>query len=88
MDQSLVSGNFDPVFSSTKTSGTSANIGKFVEFFLSNPAQPLHIISAASCFVQHCMEQKTGFRNLAKAPSTSNRVSIFVLLDVAGRYYE
>jgi len=26
------------LFSALKTSGTSANIGKFVEFFLSNPA--------------------------------------------------
>ncbi len=88
MDQPVIGRLVDSVFTSLKTSGTSANIRKFVEFFLSNPAQPLHIASAAGCFVQHGMEQKTSFRNLAKTKAAFNRVGIPVLLDVAGRDHE
>ena len=85
MDQSTVSGSFDFVLYAFETSRSAANAGKFVELFISNPAQPLHFVSSASRFVQYCLEQKPYCRNLAKAPSASNRVSIPVLLDVAGR---
>jgi hypothetical protein len=38
MDQPVIGRLVDSLFAALKTSGTSANIGKFVEFFLSNPA--------------------------------------------------
>ena len=85
MDKSTVSGSFDFVLYAFETSRAAANAGKFVELFISNPAQPLHFVSSASRFVQYCLEQKPYCRNLAKAPSASNRVSIPVLLDLAGR---
>ena len=85
MDQSTAGGPPGFVLNTLKTSCPAANAGKFVELFISNPAQPLHFVSSASRFVQYCLEQKPYCRNLAKAPSASNRVSIPVLLDVAGR---
>ena len=85
MDQSYVSGSPDFVLSTLKTSSPATNAGKLDEFFLPNPAQPLHFVSSAGRFVQYCLEQKPYCRNLAKAPSASNRVSIPVLLDLAGR---
>ena len=88
MDQPVIGRLVDSVFTSLKTSGTSANIRKFVEFFLSNPAQPLHFVSTACGFVQHCLEQKTYARNLAKTTAAFNHAGIPVLLDVAGRYHE
>ena len=88
MDQPVIGRLVDSVFTSLKTSGTSANIGKFVEFFLSNPAQPIHIDASTGGFVQHGMEQKTSFRNLAKTTAAFNHAGIPVLLDVAGRYNE
>ena len=85
MDKSTVSGALDFVLYAFETSRSATNAGKFVELFISNPAQPLHFVSSASRFVQYCLEQKPYCRNLAKAPSASNRVNIPVLLDVAGR---
>ena len=85
MDKSTTGGPPGFVLNTLKTSCPAANAGKFVELFISNPAQPLHFVSSASRFVQYCLEQKPYCRNLAKAPSASNRVSIPVLLDVAGR---
>ena len=85
MDQSTVSGSFDFVLYAFETSSSAATAGKFVEFFISNKAQPLHFVSTACGFVLHCLEQKTYARNLAKTPSASTRVSIPVFLDVAGR---
>ena len=88
MDKSTVSGSFDFVLNALKTSCPAANAGKFVEFFISNPAQPLHFVSTACGFVLHCLEQKTYARNLAKTQTAFNRVSIPVLLDVAGCNHE
>jgi hypothetical protein len=85
MDKSTVSGSFSFVLYAFETSGYAANAGKFVEFFISNPAQPLHFVSTACGFVLHCLEPKARSRNLAKTPSASNRFSFPVLLDVAGR---
>ena len=85
MDQSTVSGALDFVLFTHKTTGPAANSGKLVQLFFPNPAEPLHFVSSASRFVQYCMEQKPYARNLAKASFASNRVSIPVLLDVAGR---
>jgi hypothetical protein len=88
MDQPVFGRLVDSVFTSLKTSGTSANIGKFVEFFLSNPAKSIHIAASTCGFVQHGMEQKTSFRNLAKTTAAFNPAGIPVLLDVAGRNNE
>ena len=85
MDQSTAGGPPCFVHYAFETSGSAANARKLVELFFPNPAQPLHFVSSASRFVQYCLEQKPYCRNLAKAPSASNRVSIPVLLDVAGR---
>jgi hypothetical protein len=38
MDKSTVSGSIDFVLYAVETSGSAANAGKLVEFFLSNPA--------------------------------------------------
>ena len=88
MDKSTVSGSFDFVLYAFETSGSAANAGKFVEFFISNPAQPLHFVSTACGFVLHCLEQKPYARNLAKAPSAFNHTGFPFLLDVAGCSHE
>ena len=88
MDQPVIGRLVDFVFAALKTSGTSANTGKFVEFFFSNPSQPLHTVAPSCCFVQHGVEQKTSFRNLAKTTAAFNPAGIPVLLDVAGRNNE
>jgi hypothetical protein len=36
MDKSTVSGSFDFILYAFETSGSAANAGKFVEFFISN----------------------------------------------------
>ena len=88
MDKSTVSGSFDFVLPALKTSRSAANAGKFVELFISNPAQPLHFVSTACGFVLHCLEQKTYGRNMAKAPSASNRIDFPFWMDVAGCSHE
>ena len=88
MDKSTVSGSFDFVLYAFETSRSAANAGKFVELFISNPAQPLHFVSTACGFILHCLEPKTRSRNLAKTPSASNRTSFPFWMDVAGRNHE
>jgi hypothetical protein len=88
MDKSTVSGSFDFVLYAFETSCPAANTGKFVEFFISNKAQPLHFVSTACGFVLHCLEQKPSFRNLAKTPTAFNRAGFPFLLDVVGCNHE
>jgi len=88
MDQSTVSGSFDFVLYAFETSRSAANAGKFVELFISNPAQPLHFVSTACGFILHCLEQKTYARDLAKIPLSFNRAGFPFFLDVAGCYCE
>jgi len=88
MDQSPVSGSFDFVLYAFEASRTAANAGKFVELFISNPAQPLHFVSTACGFVLHCLEPKARIRNLAKTPTAFNRTGFPFLLDVVGCSHE
>ena len=88
MDKSTVSGSFDFVLNTFKTSSTAANAGKFVEFFLPNPAQPLHFISSTGGFVLPSLEQKTYCRNLAATAVSFDRACVSFYLDVAGRNHE
>ena len=88
MDQSTAGGSFDFVLYAFETSGSAANAGKFVELFISNPAQPLHFVSTTCGFVLYCLEQKTYARNLAKTPTAYNHTGFPFLLDVAGRNHE
>ena len=88
MDQSTVSGSFDFVLYAFETSGSAAYAGKFVEFFISNSAQPLHFVSTACGFVLHCLEPEARIRNLAKTPTAFNRTGFPFLLDVAGCSHE
>ena len=85
MDKSTVSGSFDFVLYAFETSRSAANAGKFVELFISNPAQPLHFVSTSCGFVLHCLEPKARSRNLAKTTTAFNRTGFSFLLDVAGR---
>ena len=88
MDQSTACGPPGFVLNTLKTSCPAANAGKFVELFISNPAQPLHFVSTACGFVLHCLEPKARSRNLAKAPSASNRTDFPFWMDVAGCSHE
>ena len=85
MDQSTAGGPPGFVLNPLKTSCPAANAGKFVELFISNPAQPLYLISSTCGFVLHCLEQKTYDRNLAKTPIAFNHAGFPFLLDVVGR---
>ena len=86
MDQSYFSGSPDFVLSTLKTTSPATNAGKLVEFFLPNPAQPLHFVSSTSSFVLPSLEQKTYCRNLAATATSFDRACVSVCLDVAGRY--
>ena len=88
MDQPTTGGPPCFVLYAFETPGSAANAGKFVEFFISNPAQPLYLVSSACSFVLHCLEHKTYDRNLAKTPSASNHISFPFWMDVAGRNHE
>ena len=88
MDQSTADGPPGFVLNTLKTSCPAANAGKFVELFISNPAQPLYLISSTCGFVLHCLEQKTYARNLAKTPPSFNRAGFPFFLDVVGCNHE
>ena len=88
MDQSYVSGSPDFVLSTLKTSSPATNAGKLVEFFLPNPAQPLHFVSSTGGFVLPSLEQKTYCRNLATTAVSFDRACVSFCLDVAGSHNE
>ena len=88
MDKSTVSGPFDFVLYAFETSRSAANAGKFVEFFLPNPAQPLHFVSSTGGFVLPSLEQKTYCRNLAATAVSFDRACVSFCLDVARRNHE
>ena len=85
MDQSTAGGPPGFVLNTLKTSCPAANAGKFVELSISNPAQPLYLISSTCGFVLHCLEPEARSRNLAKTPTAFNPTSFSFLLDVVGR---
>ena len=88
MDQSNVSGSHDSVLSTLKTSSHATNAGKLVEFFLPNPAQPLHFVSSTGGFVLHNLEQKTYCGNLEATAVSFDRTCVSFCLDVARRNHE
>ena len=88
MDQSYVSGAPDFVLSTLETSSPATNAGKLVEFFLPNPAQPLHVVSSTGRFVLPGLEQKTYCRNLAATAVSFDRACVSFCLDVARRNHE
>ena len=88
MDKSTAGGSFDFVLYAFETSGSAANAGKFVELFISNPAQPLHFVSSTGGFVLPSLEQKTYCGNLAETAVSFDRACVSFCLDVAGRNHE
>ena len=88
MDQSAISGPVDFVFSPLKTTGPAANVGKLAEFFLPNPAKPLHFVSSTGGFVLPSLEQETYCRNLAATAVSFDRACVSFCLDVARSNHE